>query len=75
MDSSWWEDCAGDMEINKIKVCARGMEGRTLLRENISLNKELGILMGPTYLLGNQEIFASQGAPSNEELKKILKDK
>ena len=73
LNSSWWEDCAGGIELDKIKSCAKGQEGALLLRENISLNKELRIISGPTYLLDNQEIFGSQGLPSKEELRKIIK--
>ena len=54
--SSWWEDCLGKMEAAKIKACARGEEGRRLLKENIALSKELGIMLGPTCLTENQEI-------------------
>ena len=71
-NSSWWDDCAFGLDIQKIKTCAQGSEGRDLLRENTELNKELGIMFGPAYLLHNQEIFSSQGVPSPEELKKII---
>ncbi|HTY45396.1 MAG TPA: hypothetical protein VMD52_05355 [Patescibacteria group bacterium] len=71
--SSWWQDCASEMDEAKIKTCARGPEGAQLLRENTALNKELKILFGPTYLADNQEVFSSQGVPSKEELKKIFK--
>lgn len=73
INSSWWEDCTGDIDIGKIKSCARGSEGFLLLKENTSLNKELGVMFGPTYLVNNQEIFSSAGAPAKEELKKIIK--
>lgn len=72
-DSSWWEDCAGGLDIGKIKSCAKGEEGTKLLKENIALTKNLRVMYGPTYLLDNQEIFSSEGAPSKEEFKKILK--
>jgi protein-disulfide isomerase len=61
------------MDTQKIKACARGQEGSSLLRENIRLNKELEVMFGPTYLLDNQEIFSSKGAPKKEELEKIIK--
>lgn len=70
--SSWWEDCAGDFNIEKMRSCARSAEGVSLLEENISLNKELQIMLGPTYLLDNQQIFSSNGVPSKEELDRIL---
>ncbi|MCX5709545.1 MAG: hypothetical protein NT088_02300 [Candidatus Omnitrophica bacterium] len=72
-NSTWWEDCAAGLDLNKIKTCARGQEGKELLKANIALNKELEIMLGPTYLMDNQEVFASKSAPSKEELKKILK--
>ena len=73
INSSWWEDCLGNLDTNRIKYCAKGEEGKTLLKGNIRLNRELGIMFGPTYLLDNQEVFSSQGAPTKEELRKIIK--
>jgi hypothetical protein len=74
IDSSWWQDCAAASCVNKIKTCAQGEEGRRLLEENTGINKELGIMFGPTYLMNNQEIFSSRGVPAVEELKKMLRD-
>ena len=73
INSSWWEDCLGKFNADQIRSCSKGLEGATLLKENISLNKELQIMAGPTYLVDNQQIFSSQGAPSKEELKKAIK--
>jgi hypothetical protein len=71
-NSSWWEDCLdSSLDAGKIKSCSKG-EGKSLLRENIRLNKELGIMSGPTYLIGNQEIFSSRYPPKKEEFKKIF---
>jgi len=71
--SSWWDDCLIGQDTGKIKACAQSQEGEKLLKENISLNNELGVMLGPTYLLDNQEIFSSQGVPAVEELKKLIK--
>jgi len=71
-ESSWWDDCAKDMDINKIKSCAKSKTAEDLLRVNISLGKELMIKTGPTYLLSNQEIFSSKLNPKPEEMKKIM---
>lgn len=71
INSCWWEDCLVNLDTDKIKICAKGSEGSLLLKENIALNKELQIMAGPTYLLDNVEIFASQGVPAKEEFKKI----
>lgn len=71
--SSWWDDCLLQVDRDKIKSCAKGAEGQKLLKENISLNKELGIMFGPTYFLDNQEAFSSQGVPQQEEFRKIIK--
>ena len=73
IDSSWWDNCLTGADINKIKACARGQEGRELLKNNSKLNNELHVMIGPTYLMDNNAIFASRGVPSKEELKKILK--
>ncbi len=71
--SSWWDDCAGPgMDLNEIKMCARGSEGALLLKKNIELNKEIKAMFGPVYLIDNQEIFATKAAPSKEELRKIV---
>jgi len=71
--SSYWEDCLGGVDSLRIKSCAIGKEGINLLRENTSLNKQLQIFSGPSYLLDNQQIFSSRGVPAKEELRKILK--
>jgi 5'-nucleotidase len=73
INSSWWGDCLPAMDTDKIKICAQGDEGKLLLKDNISINKELQIMFGPTYLLDNQEIFGIEGVPTTEMLKKILK--
>ncbi len=73
INSSWWEDCLNDCNTDKIKTCARSEEGSVLLRDNIKLNSELEIMFGPTYLLDNLEIFSTRGAPSKEELNKVIK--
>jgi len=74
INSSWWEDCLGvGLEAAKIKTCARSPQGAELLRENINLNKELGIMFGSTYLVDNQEIFSTQGSvPKKEDFKKLF---
>jgi len=71
--TSWWEKCVEGLDTQEIRHCALSEEGRQLLRENIKLNKELKIISGPTYLLENQEIFSSKGAPDKEELRSIIK--
>jgi len=73
ISSSWWQDCAEGIDEKVIRTCARSEQADNLLKENIELNKELKILLGPVYLLNNQEVFSTQGAPTKEELRKILK--
>jgi hypothetical protein len=74
IESSWWEDCLVDSNAAaKVKTCAKGPEGKLLLRDNIKLNKEIQVMFGPIYLLDNQDIFGTAGEPSKEELKRILK--
>ncbi len=73
INSSWWEDCLSGADAFKVKTCARGPEARSLLKENISLTKELEVMSGPVYLLDNHQIFSSRGVPDKEELKKIIK--
>lgn len=73
INSSWWEDCLGNYDAGKIRACARSAEGNNLLAENAALNKELRIMFGPAYLVNNQEVFSTQGAPKKDELKKVLR--
>jgi hypothetical protein len=73
IDSSWWDECLAKYNTEKIRTCATGTEGISLLRKNIELNRELEIMFGPTYLVDNQQIFATQEVPSKEELRKIIK--
>jgi len=74
INTSWWEDCLANLnlDINKIKTCARGEEGKELLRENIGLNKEFKVMFGPTYVLDNQGIFGVEGVPKKEAFKKLI---
>jgi hypothetical protein len=72
--SAYWEDCLGQgADVLRVKSCARGTEGENLLRENTSLNKQLQIASGPSYLLDNREIFSSRGVPDKETFRKVLK--
>lgn len=70
--SSWWDDCASGMDSEKVRLCARSEDGKRFLRENIMLNKELGISSGPTYLMNNVEIFSSLNPPTEDELKAVF---
>ncbi|MDD5617759.1 MAG: hypothetical protein PHG69_01570, partial [Candidatus Omnitrophica bacterium] len=74
IDSSWWDDCTikFGMDSAKIKTCAQSEEGKMLLKEMIKLTQELEVVFGPTFLINNQEVLSSQGAPSEEELEKLF---
>ncbi|MDD5115797.1 MAG: hypothetical protein PHW98_01875 [Candidatus Omnitrophica bacterium] len=74
INSSWWDDCLGGVDTQNIRNCAKGSEGRSLLKKNISLNKEVQVSLGLSYLLDNRQIFSSRGVPSKEELRKIIKE-
>ncbi|MDD5594857.1 MAG: metallophosphatase [Candidatus Omnitrophica bacterium] len=73
INSTWWEDCLSEAESAKIRTCAKSQEAKELLKENIRTNKEVQVMLGPTYLVNNQEIFGTQGAVTEKELRKILK--
>lgn len=73
IDSSWWQDCAGPLDAAQLKSCARSGEGRDLLLQDAALNEELAVMLGPVYLLDNQQVFSTKGAPKKEELRKIIK--
>ena len=74
IDSSWWDSCAAKLNIDtdKIKNCAQTEEGKTLLKKFIKLTQELEIVYGPTFLINNQEVLSSEGAPSEEELERLF---
>ncbi len=71
-DTSWWDDCLEGVELSAVKTCSQSSQGLDLLKENIFLNRELGINAGPTYLLDNQEIFGSVKVPKKEEFRKLI---
>ncbi|MDD4909794.1 MAG: hypothetical protein PHR44_03845 [Candidatus Omnitrophica bacterium] len=73
--SSWWDDCARDMDLEKIRSCAKSEDGRKMLKENVALNKELQLMHGPTYLINNVEIASSVEAPQPAELKRLIEEK
>jgi hypothetical protein len=73
INSSWWEDCLSEVDTQKIRNCAKGAEGKSLLKENIALNKEVQVSLNLSYLLDNYQIFSSRGVPDKEELRKIIK--
>ena len=75
LDSSWWDYCAPGLDAHTIKTCAQGEEGKELLRGNIALSKEISVATSPAYLVDNQEIFSSQGAPVKQALQKVIKGK
>ena len=72
-DTAWWNDCLQDVDVAVVTSCARGPEGKNLLKENIILNRELEIANAPTYLLDNEEVFGSVKVPKKEEFRKMLK--
>jgi hypothetical protein len=72
IQSSYWDDCLSGVNTSRIKNCARTQEGIDLLKENTGLNRELEIFSGPSFLLDNQEIFATRAVPDKEAFKKIL---
>jgi hypothetical protein len=71
--SSWWQECASGIDEAKIRSCAVGLEGQELLRNNISLSKELRVMFGPLVLVDNVEIFGIQGKPRKKDLEGILR--
>lgn len=75
IESTWWQDCMGDLDGSVIKTCAQGQEGSDLLNQNIALTEELQIMASPTYVINNQSIFSSKMPPSKEEFRKIFKSK
>ncbi|MBM3255258.1 MAG: hypothetical protein FJZ08_03060 [Candidatus Omnitrophica bacterium] len=72
-NTSWWQDCLVNCKDSVVSDCARSEEGKSLLTDNISLNRELEIMFGPTYLLDNQEIFSTDGVPTKEDFNKLFK--
>ena len=75
IESSWWQDCLGELDPGVIKTCAQGAEGIALLEQNIAMNEELEIISSPTYVVNNQNIFSSKQPPSKDEFRKIFSSK
>lgn len=73
-ESSWWDLCAAQFNIDSqaIKKCGLSGQGIDYLRENIALNKELEISGGPTFLVNNYEVFVVKGVPGLKDLEKRL---
>lgn len=73
-ESTWWDICADGQAIDteRIKECGISAEGQNLLKENIALNKELGIGSGPAFLANNSKIFIVKGELKIEELEKMF---
>ena len=73
-ESSWWDMCAEQLGIDTkaIKQCSLLGEGINLLRENSTLNQELRIAGGPTYVVNNQEVFSVTGVPQIEQIEEML---
>lgn len=62
-----WEDCAKEANlenINKIKECYEGEEGKGLLTENIKLAKEKNVGGSPTYYINNELYSGNRDASS-----------
>ena len=58
-----WETCATENKlenINKIKTCYEGQEGKDLLTENIKLAKEKGVSGSPTYYINDEAYTGSR---------------
>ncbi len=57
--SEEWESCAeqAGMDVEVIRDCFEGDEGKSLLSENIQLAQELGIGASPTWMVNNQHQF------------------
>jgi predicted DsbA family dithiol-disulfide isomerase len=62
---SIWESCASQtgLDVEKIRACYSGEEGKKLLSENIKLTNELGIGSSPTFLInGKQQVGGAMPA-------------
>ena len=55
-----WEQCAKDnnLDVEKIRTCYEGDEGKELHSENIKLANSLGISASPTWLANNRQTFS-----------------
>lgn len=53
-----WESCAKEVKlsnIDKVKACYEGQEGKDLLKENIKLAQQVGAQGSPTYYINGQQ--------------------
>ncbi len=72
IESTWWEECLPPGAPAAVRACARSPEGAALLKESIFLNREIGVLFGPAYLIDNREIFTTRGDPNPAEFKRLF---
>lgn len=61
-----WESCAqqNNIDVNKIKTCYQGDEGKSLLSENLKKANELKIGSSPTIYINGQKYAGSRNAAS-----------
>ncbi len=63
-----WEKCATDgIDVEVIKECFEGEEGKELLRESIKVTNALGIGASPTWMANNKNIFSGITAEAVKE--------
>ncbi len=74
VESLWWEDClkATPVDVEKVRSCARSLEGQKIFDEKIKLSKDLKIYNPGLLLLDNVEIFGISPETKIEEVLKIL---
>ncbi len=60
ISSTDWESCAeqAGMDVETLRACSEGEEGKELLRENIGLANTLGIGASPTWMANNRYTFS-----------------
>jgi len=72
-DDKAWEACAkGGINLEKIRKCAEGDEGKALLSASFKLASDLSITGSPTWLLNNR---LDMRARSSQQVKKAFCDK
>ncbi|MFH0876960.1 MAG: hypothetical protein V1863_01875, partial [Candidatus Omnitrophota bacterium] len=75
VQSTWWDQCTGQAEIDpsRIKACALSPRGKAALEQRIQLTEELKIATGPTFVIDNKEIIGIISVPPLDEFEAVTK--
>jgi predicted DsbA family dithiol-disulfide isomerase len=71
-DATIWQSCAqnASLDVNTLKTCAEGSEGKQLLSDNIKSGNDLGIGSSPTFMVNGK--YQKGGAMPANDIKNLV---